>query len=209
MLEAIISTPLPTHILVVRHAEVHNPKDIVYGRLPRFGLSDLGRQQAFRTARFLAARPVAAIYTSPLLRARQTARILTQYHPHRPLRTSRLLLEVRTAYQGSPNTILKPGFSFYEPKKDPGDESMADVFDRLLRFLQGMVRRHPGETVVAVSHADPIAIMRVGLDRLALTSQSLHATVYPARASVTQVTVAPDGHRLAYFNPAGATEVKL
>src|SRR5437588_6110299 len=113
-----LSAPLLTEILVVRHAHVHNPRDILYGRLPRFRLSTQGQRQAEETARFLAARPVAAIYTSPLLRARQTARILTHYHPSVGLKTSRRLLEVRTSYQGSPNSILKKGFSFYEPLKD-------------------------------------------------------------------------------------------
>ena len=32
------SDPVTT-ILFVRHADVHNPEDIVYGRLPRFGLT--------------------------------------------------------------------------------------------------------------------------------------------------------------------------
>jgi broad specificity phosphatase PhoE len=121
-----------------------------------------------------------------------------------------LLLEVQTGYQGSPNSILKPGFSFYEPRRSPEDESMEDVFRRLRRFLDRLVRRHAGETVVAVSHGDPIAILRVGLDRLPMTAQSLHSTVYPARSSVTQVGLEPDEPpRLAYFNPAGVSELQL
>jgi probable phosphoglycerate mutase len=206
----LLSAPLPTTVLVIRHAEVHNPKDIVYGRLPRFGLSARGREQSEVAARFLAARPVKAIFTSPLLRARQTARILTHYHPLVPIHSARALLEVRTAYQGSPNTILKPGFSFYEPLKDPGDETMQDVFNRMMRFLQRVVRRHAGETVVAVSHADPIAIMRVGLEGHRLTAANMHATVYPARASVTQITLVPGCPlTLTYFNVAEVSELKL
>ena len=57
---------------MVRHAHVHNPQDILYGRLPRFRLSPEGRTQAEILARFLSTRDTAAIYTSPLLRARQT-----------------------------------------------------------------------------------------------------------------------------------------
>ncbi len=192
---------MPTAIFVVRHAEVHNPKDIVYGRLPRFGLNDRGREQAMAAARFLDARPVRAVYTSPLLRARQTAHILTQYHSEIVPRTARALIEVRTSYQGSPNSILKPGFSFYEPLKDPSDETMRQVFDRMLRFFSLLVRRHAGESVVAISHADPIAILRVGLEGLALTAANLHSTVYPDRGSITQITAGPGQElRLAYFD---------
>jgi probable phosphoglycerate mutase len=185
----------------VRHAEVHNPKNIVYGRLPRFGLSAAGRIQADRAGRFLAARPVAALYSSPLLRARQTAAILSQYHPNAPVRRSSALLEARTGYQGSPNSILKKGFSFYEPRHSATDETMQDIFDRMLRFMLRLVRHHAGEAVVAVSHADPIAVLRVGLDGLPLTVDNLHQTVYPGRGSVTQIDLHPDRPlRLSYFN---------
>ena len=36
----------PTSISFVRHGHVHNPENIVYGRLPGFRLSDLGRRGA-------------------------------------------------------------------------------------------------------------------------------------------------------------------
>lgn len=147
-----------------------------------------------------------AIYTSPLLRARQTAQIIAARFPGTVVRASDLLLETRTAFQGSPNSILKPGFSFYEPLHDPSDETMADIFGRMLRFLRRTARRHAGETVVAVSHADPITIMRVGLRGLPLTAQNLHREVYPDRASVTQVTLEPGAlPHLTYFNPAEIT----
>lgn len=208
--EPVLSAPLHTTLLVVRHAEVHNPRDIVYGRLPRFGLSVRGREQAERTARFLAARPVSVIVTSPLLRARQTAQILAAYHPQAALRRSAALLEVRTGYQGSPNTILKPGFSFYDPLKEPGDETMTDVFARMLQLLRRLVRQHVGQTVVTVSHGDPIAILRVGLEGRALTPQALHSTVYPARSSVNQIVLQPGAPpALAYFNVAEVDEVQL
>ena len=69
-----------TTILLVRHADVHNPADVVYGRLPRFGLSSVGREEATRTAATLAGEPLAAIYSSPQLRARQTAETIAAHH---------------------------------------------------------------------------------------------------------------------------------
>lgn len=192
-------------ILALRHAEVHNPKDIVYGRLPRFGLSPRGRAQAELAGRFLLARPIAAIYTSPLLRARQTATIVARYHQHLRVRTSRALLEVRSGYQGEPNAIYQqPDFSFYEPLSDPADESMAGVCDRMLGFLSTLARRHVGETVLFVSHADPITIMRLGLEGEPLTVPHLHSAVYAARASVLQIYIdAISPPRLTYFDVVG------
>ena len=67
----------PTRITLVRHGEVHNPGGVYYGRLPRFGLSDYGRALAVAAGKHLRyTRPV-ALYTSPMLRARETAALIT------------------------------------------------------------------------------------------------------------------------------------
>jgi probable phosphoglycerate mutase len=198
---AILRAPQITTIFVVRHAEVHNPADILYGRLPRFHLSGRGWEQAERSARFLSSRRLAAIYTSPLLRARQTAAVLSHYHPGAGVHLASDLLEVRTSYQGEPNSILKPGFSFYEPKRDTGDESMEDVWARMRRFLARAARRHAGESIAAVSHGDPITILRVGLLGLPMTGSALHSVVYAERASVTEVVLGPcQQPTISYFD---------
>jgi probable phosphoglycerate mutase len=195
--------PRRTDIYVVRHAHVHNPNDILYGRLPRFRLSAAGSTQAQQVADFLAGRPIDAIYSSPLLRARQTAATISRALPGVPMHLSGLILEVLTSYEGSPNSIMKPGFSFYDPLKGESDESMAAVYARISRFLRGAVRRHAGRAIVAVTHADPIAIMRLGLLGKAFTVSDLHSTVYPARASINLVTLTPDADPvLTYFNVA-------
>jgi broad specificity phosphatase PhoE len=188
---------------MVRHAEVHNPKDIVYGRLPRFGLSERGRRQAEEVGRFLSARPVEALYTSPMLRARQTAQAMHEALPEVRIARLRLLIEVKTGYQGSPNSILVSGFSFYEPLSHPGDEGMSAVLARMAAFLRLAVRRHSGGTVIGVSHADPIAILRLGLEGRELTAQNLHRVVYPERVSVNQIVLGPDHPpQLTYFDVA-------
>jgi hypothetical protein len=59
--------------------------------------------------------------------------------------------------------------------------------------------------VIGVSHADPIAIMRLGLLSQGFNNRNLHATVYPVRSSITHVMVRPDRDvELMYFNPANA-----
>lgn len=199
-----VNAPETTSIYVVRHAHVHNPGDVLYGRLPRFHLSEMGFHQAQQLADFLSPRRIDAVYTSPLLRARQTAATILDSLPGVPSHRSGLLLEVRTGYQGSPNSIMKTGFSFYEPPLVETDESMAMVYERMSRFLTRAVHRHPGRSIVAVSHGDPIAIMRLGLLQQPFTVANLHSTVYPARASVNLVTLTPSVEPvLTYFNVAG------
>src|SRR5690348_3423871 len=121
-----------TTIILVRHADVHNPNDIVYGRLPRFHLSALGEAEARGTAAALRATPLAAIYSSPQLRARQTARIIAGQHPGLKVHVSQLLAEVLTSWQGMPNTELaERQFNFYDPLHHPTDESLEDIARRM------------------------------------------------------------------------------
>lgn len=192
-----------TTILLIRHADVHNPDQIVYGRLPRFRLSTDGLAQAKKTAQTLADEPIAAFYTSPMLRARQTTRILAQPHPGVPIHVSQLLAEVLTSYQGTRWSDLAPDANLYEPLKDPGDESMQDIAERMERLIRRLVQRRHGETVACVSHADPIMIARVHLLGLEVNLENIRQPDYPERASVSRLVFHEDGSvHAAYESPA-------
>jgi broad specificity phosphatase PhoE len=60
---------------LVRHGEVHNPEGVLYGRLPGYGLSELGQRMAEAAALELRGsdRSVVRLIASPLLRAQQSA----------------------------------------------------------------------------------------------------------------------------------------
>jgi broad specificity phosphatase PhoE len=63
----------------VRHGESEaNVQSIISNRDLPHPLTELGRQQARRLAQAMAAAPVTRIYSSPVLRARQTAEILSR-----------------------------------------------------------------------------------------------------------------------------------
>jgi broad specificity phosphatase PhoE len=62
-----------TRVHLVRHGEVENPGRILYGRLPGFSLSDLGRRMADVVAASMRGRDVTVLVSSPLERAQQTA----------------------------------------------------------------------------------------------------------------------------------------
>ena len=68
--------PVPAEqIHLVRHGEVFNPQGVLYGRLPGYGLSDLGREMADAAAADLVSRKrsVSALVSSPLQRTQQSA----------------------------------------------------------------------------------------------------------------------------------------
>ncbi|MFB0944461.1 MAG: histidine phosphatase family protein, partial [Candidatus Nanopelagicales bacterium] len=62
-----------TTVHLLRHGEVYNPQGVLYGRLPGYFLSDLGRKMADRAASALANRDIATVISSPMERAQQTA----------------------------------------------------------------------------------------------------------------------------------------
>jgi broad specificity phosphatase PhoE len=60
----------------LRHAESENVTAGIAGAVPTSPLTDRGRRQTVDAARALAAEPIAAVYSSTALRARQTAAFL-------------------------------------------------------------------------------------------------------------------------------------
>lgn len=195
-----------TTILLVRHADVHNPDNVFYGRLPRFRLSELGRRQAATLADFLAPEPVVAIYTSPMLRARQTANYIADRHPGVPVHINSNFIEIRSVYEGMPVAELrKRRFNYYEPAKDPSDETTAEIWKRMQRGIDQVRHSHAGQTCVCVSHGDPIKIAWLAFEGRPLTLNNIRSGSYPARASVLRLTwregaIQPE---IAYASPAG------
>ncbi len=183
-----------TTALYVRHADVFNPEEVMYGRLPRFRISDYGRFHAERLAAYLAEEPISAVYTSPMLRARQTARILARRHPGVPIRANRALAEIRTSWQGTANRDLPHDKTVYEMRRLDSDESIADILKRMKTFLDYLALEHHGETVVCVSHGDPIKILTLGLAGVELDVAAVRKPD-PARCSVTRVRYAAPGVR--------------
>jgi broad specificity phosphatase PhoE len=194
-------------IYFVRHAEAANPRDILYGRLPRVDLSANGRKQAEALAVAMADLPLEAIYQSPLLRARRTAAAIAVHHPGVPIIRSSLLLENRHPFEGRPQTeVAKLADRAYDPDiLGTTGESLLDLRDRVVRFLQRTSRRHLGGVVAAVAHADPLAVLRVCLLSKELSLARLREET-PPLAAVFRVDFDDDRPpRLEWFWKAQAT----
>jgi broad specificity phosphatase PhoE len=178
---------------VIRHGLVHNPHGMMYGWLPRWRLADEGRRQAEATASWLAAndgKQIALILTSPLLRARQTARIVdTRLHGVR-VRRSRLLIEGGLArhWQGNYWATLPERFPEEHRvwQEAAGSlevgESMAAQARRMQAALALALRLSGSMPAVCVSHRDPIISLRLAMEGRSF--DELHSTDC-APASVT------------------------
>jgi broad specificity phosphatase PhoE len=169
-----------TTIWLARHGEVYNPANVLYGRLPRVRLTPRGRCQAQALATILGSVRLAAIYSSPMLRARRTADAVLAAQPQLDrVRIDSDLLEVRTAWQGEPIEALeKIDWDFYTHPRDPHDESLQVIHDRMQRWLGRMLRRHAGRDVLGVSHGDPILILVGTLQGLPLDPRRIFPRPY-------------------------------
>ena len=187
----------PTTVLLVRHAKTPTTGKVLPGRAEGLGLSDEGREQAEARAEAIAgAHKVAAIYSSPMERAQQTAAAIgeatgKQVRIHEGLNecdfgrwTGRRLkslykLSAWQAVQRSPSN-----FRF------PEGESFLEMQSRIVAALNELTRQHRGRTIVAVSHADTIkAAVAHALGMHLDMFQRL--TVSPASQTAIQLTPAP------------------
>jgi broad specificity phosphatase PhoE len=148
-----------TLISFVRHGHVYNPHELYYGRLPGFRLSDEGIQQAQDVSKSLSDKNLAAVYSSQLLRAKQTAKVILTAHPGLVLHQSKLLLEVYSPFDGHPaDELIKRSWDIYSdvPVKY---EQPSDVLNRGLKFVELIRRKYVGQHVVTVTHGDLIAFL--------------------------------------------------
>jgi probable phosphomutase (TIGR03848 family) len=195
--------PAPTVILLVRHGSTATTGTELPGRASGLHLSDAGRAQAEAVAARIAAlasgngrkrRSVGAVYTSPLERTRETAAPIADATDRHVQVDDGLLeldigdwtgLDLKAARKRPEWATIQrypSGFTF------PGGESFVDMQARIVACVERLRSAHPGETIVAVSHADPIRAavahaMGTHLDlfqRVVISPCSLTAIAYGA-----------------------------
>ena len=123
-------------------------------------LSDGGRQQAHALARRIQTLRVEALYSSPLSRALETARIIGKALGRDPVLDNRLVELNYGAWEGRTFEEAKRDTSaLYQAwDADPGSlappqgETGVHLIERAMPFLAGMARRHPTGNVVIVCH---------------------------------------------------------
>lgn len=146
-------------VILARHGETEwNVGEVFRGRID-IELNETGIRQAEFLAQYLSEREIAAIYSSPLQRALQTATAMARYHQLHVEITPGLidfnfgqwqglsLQEVKDKYQ----ELYAQWLSHPEQVKIPGGESLGEVRERAVRVMDGVIARYHG-TIVLVSH---------------------------------------------------------
>lgn len=155
---------------LVRHGKVHNPKDVIYGRLPGFKLSELGQRQARSAAEYLAHRDVTSIWSSPLERAQETAEIIAEPHGL-PVVTEERLIESGTTLEGvgrnlwafvsSPRVLWR----IRNPLGPSWGEKFSEIRGRVVEVVWEAIEKHPSGELVFVMHQTPVQAARLALAR--------------------------------------------
>ena len=197
--------PLTTTIFLIRHAAHAHLGTILSGRMPGIALSDAGRDQARALAGTLATRHLAAIHTSPVQRAVETAQFLANGRGGTAPVKEDALDEVdfgewtgrRFADLDGDPDWTRWNAARGSARAGGGGETMIEAQARIVAHLEEAARRHPGEAIAIVSHCDMLRAaiahyLSLPLDHL------LRFDVDPA--SVSRLAVGAWGGRVLSIN---------
>jgi broad specificity phosphatase PhoE len=201
--------PQRTVVHLLRHGEVHNPHRILYGRLPGYHLSDLGRRMARVAAEHLADHDVVHVVSSPLERARETAAPVAEAHGL-DVRVDERVIESDNAFEGLPvaggqGLVRHPRLwpKMLNPLRPSWGEPYDEVVTRMRDAILDARALARGHEAVVVSHQAPIWMIRLATEGRSLVHN-------PARrectlASLTSLTFLGDRLlSLSYSEPAAA-----
>jgi len=181
-------------IIFLRHGQAeNNTKRILAGRTEGVPLTKTGVEQAERIAKYLKHMDISAIYSSPIERASNTAKIVADYNSLSYELDDRLIeiemgkftrMNYDDMFAKYGNVFLK----FYE--NDPviaehEVETFPNVQRRVLETVNHVVEKHKNENVILVTHMDPIkSILAMVMD---LKPKTLFELII-ANASLTIIT---------------------
>jgi phosphoserine phosphatase len=149
-----------TRFFVVRHGETEgNQKKIYRGRwdLP---LNENGIRQVERAGEALKAVSFDVIYTSPLVRTRQTAAALARWQQVDPLEDEALIdIDYGQWTRVADSDVAEKQPALYQKWKEspelvtfPGGEGLADVRKRVTSALERWTSLHAGQAIALCGH---------------------------------------------------------
>lgn len=158
-------------VVFVRHGETaHNKEMVITSEAPGAPLTPLGHEQASTAAADVAPFAPSALFSSPLLRAQQTATVVGKAIrlevETRPELAECLVGDLEGASSREAFERFDSTWKHWYIRKDigyalgPNGESGRMAIDRFLRFLEFVRSEHPDETIAAVTHQ---AFLQVGL----------------------------------------------
>ncbi len=165
----------PASVILVRHGEsAWNCVGRYQGRID-IELSPLGRDQVALVGQRLAGLRLSAIYASPLRRAMDTARAIAAFHNLEIVPEEEITEIDHGVWSGLLRDEIQEKFAedletwINKPTllRVDGAETLEEVAERANRSIGNIVQRHPGQTIVVVSHDLVIKVimaLAIGMD---------------------------------------------
>jgi probable phosphomutase (TIGR03848 family) len=205
--------PKPTTVLLVRHGTTPTTGQSVPGRAPGLHLADAGVRQAERAAERLAElTKVDAVYCSPLERTRETAKPIGAALGLKP-KVARGLLEcdfgdwtgarLKDLYKRPEWRTVQQAPSQF---RFPNGESFTEMQLRMVGAIEQLTARHPGGTIVCVSHADPI---KAAMAHALGTHIDLFQRIVISTCSISAVSYTTGGPIVLAVNSTGGSLKEL
>ncbi len=157
--------------IFLRHGEVDNPRKVFYGRSIDLPLNTTGERQIQNVTKLISRLPekVTSIYTSPLLRTRQTAQIVSQ-KTHVPINIVEDLADVDIpALVGQPLVLRRElhtkGIDEYSGEwVKKGNETSHAIIERMMKVFRMVQKENEHGFPLVVSHGDPLAFLLFRLE---------------------------------------------
>ena len=159
-----------TRVHLLRHGEVQNPRGVLYGRLPGYGLSDRGHAMARRVAQTVAERDIVHVGSSPLQRAQETAAPVAEQLDLEIVTDDRVI-EAANVFEGL--TLSGGARSLAHPRywrhlRNPFRPSWGEPYDeqvvRMRAAMDDVADKVAGHEAVIVSHQLPIWVTRLAVE---------------------------------------------
>jgi broad specificity phosphatase PhoE len=155
---------------LVRHGEVDNPNQVLYGRVAGYHLSEAGQAMAKAAAEYLAGRQIALLRSSPLERAVQTAEpIATELGLQTEI--DERLIEPWNYFEGMRFGVgdgallhFRHWYAMRNPFRPSWGEPYKDIATRMLAAVTDAARTAAGREAVCVSHQLPIWVTRLSIE---------------------------------------------
>ena len=155
-----------TVVHLLRHGKVHNPGDILYGRLLGYRLAASGRAMANGVADHLAGADITYLAASSLQRAQETAAPIATRFGLRIVTDDRII-EAANDFEGrsfgfNSQTLGRPGtwVKLRDPLRPSWGEPYLQIAHRMLAAIYTAVQAADGREAVLVSHQLPIVTAR-------------------------------------------------
>jgi broad specificity phosphatase PhoE len=198
-----------TVVHLMRHGEVHNPTGVLYGRLPDFHLSDLGREMAEIVGAHLSDHDVTTVVASPLDRAQETATPIASTHGL-PIITDARVIEADNYFEGKTFGVGDGSLRYpkhwpklINPFRPSWGEPYHEIAARMLEAVADARRLARGHEAVIVSHQLPVWTARSQLEGRHLWHDPRARQC--SLASLTSLTFAGDElESITYSEPAAA-----